>query len=681
MKKILIALGGLVLLVILALLIVPMFVSLEDYKPLIAEKAKEATGRDLEIAGDISLSLFPSVAVEVEDVTLSNYEQGEAGNMVSLSKLALELQVLPLLSKRVVIDRFVLEKPVINLEVDAKGNPNWVFEGAAPAASDEAEESVAPDGEDGEGFALSGLSLGDVRIQEGELHFRDFSSQTKEDLQDINLEIALQALDLPLSANGDLVWKEEKISLLLDVSDLDSLMNGGQSALKVSMDANPVHFGFDGSASQAGELALKGALNLDVPSVKGLADWVGVPLERQNEETFERLTLNGDLDLKGQVIALDSLALALDKLTAEGAVKIDASGKKPDLRASLSTGVLDVTPYLPPEESGDKAAGAGESGSGGGEAKSQGWSDEPIDFSGLHAANAEIALQSEGIVIRKITIGKSALDVALKDGKLNANLKELALYDGRAVGSVALDASRNVPTSKIDFDLANVQAEPLLRDSADFEKLSGTANSKVNVTTQGRSQKEMVSNLNGSGSFNFRDGAVKGINIAALIRQTSLEGLQQSFDEAESTDFAELSGTYVIKQGLLTNNDLLMVAPLFRLQGKGTVSMPPQTLDYRIKPKLVGSLEGQGGDVGAKGVAVPLMITGPWSDPKIAPDLESLVKDQVSDPSKVLESVTGGEGGVELPKLPLGGGDDSGDGDSENPLEKPAETLKKLFGN
>ena len=682
MKKILISIGGLVVLIIAVLLIAPLFISLEDYKPEIAAKAKEATGRDLKIDGKISLSLFPIVAVEVNGLSLANYAQGQSKEMVTLDQMALELQVIPLLSNEVVIDRFVLVNPVINIEIDKDGNPNWELE--PTSAASQPTDSKSEDTSSGSGASsLGGLSLGDVRIQGGELHYLDMVSGAKEDIEGLNLEIALKALNQPLTVKGSLDWKGETINISADVANLEDLMNGGSSQLATAVESTPVNFGFEGSAQQGAEFALLGALDLDVPSVKGLTDWVGVPIERNNENTFEKLSVKGNLDLKGAVIAFDDVALIFDALTAQGALKIDSSGTVPDIRAALSTGILDLTPYLPPETAASDSS-PNETATATSEATTassdEGWSTEPIDFSGLKAVNADLALKAEGIQIRKITVGVSELGVLLKGGKLTADLKQLSMYDGQANGKIVLDSSAPVPTTAIQFEVSGVQAEPLLSDSADFEKLLGSLNSKANLTTSGGSQKDMVSNLSGTGDFIFKDGAVKGINIPGLIRNVSLEALQNTFDDAQSTDFAELSGTYKITNGVVDNQDLSMIAPLFRLSGKGTVPLPPKTVDYRVEPKLVGDLEGQGGDSGATGLAVPLLITGSWSDPKITPDLAGALTDKLKDPASLIEDITSGEGGIEIPKLPLGGESSGGSG-VEEVIEKPKDALKKLFGN
>ena len=135
MKKVLIALATLVVLIVVALLAAPFFIPVETYKTQIAQAAKDATGRELTIKGDMRLSLLPRLELEAEDVSFANVPGAAQADMVRLKKLLVQLQVLPLISGEVRIDSFVLVEPVIHLEIDKDGRPNWQFAeaGAAPA--------------------------------------------------------------------------------------------------------------------------------------------------------------------------------------------------------------------------------------------------------------------------------------------------------------------------------------------------------------------------------------------------------------------------------------------------------------------------------------------------------------------------------------------------------------------
>ena len=184
----------------------------------------------------------------------------------------------------------------------------------------------------------------------------------------------------------------------------------------------------------------------------------------------------------------------------------------------------------------------------------------------------------------------------------------------------------------------------------------------------------MVSALSGKGKFDFQNGAIRGINIAQLMRNVFSNPLSGwGAGGTQSTDFSELNGTFTIARGILTNKDLKMLSPLVRIAGSGTVNMPKQTLNYRVEPKLVGSLEGQGGST-SSGLEVPVVISGPWSDPSFSPDLAAAL---TNNPGAIIDAVKnlGGKGGSSGGLIDglLGGGSS----DKESGASK---ALKGLFG-
>ena len=142
MKKLLVVVAAIVVLVIAAAVVVPMLVPLETYKQEVVQQVRNATGRDLRIGGEVKLSLFPSLALEVNDVAFANASWASTPDMAKLSRLDVALKILPLLSGKVEVDRFVLVDPVINLEIDKQGRPNWRFETATPAETKSKQEGA-----------------------------------------------------------------------------------------------------------------------------------------------------------------------------------------------------------------------------------------------------------------------------------------------------------------------------------------------------------------------------------------------------------------------------------------------------------------------------------------------------------------------------------------------------------
>nr|WP_248304818.1 AsmA-like C-terminal region-containing protein [Breoghania sp. L-A4] len=246
----------------------------------------------------------------------------------------------------------------------------------------------------------------------------------------------------------------------------------------------------------------------------------------------------------------------------------------------------------------------------------------------MKAADADLDITTKGITWDKLTIGASRLTVGLKGGVLNADLKELALYGGTATGRVLLDGQAEVPRVAAVASLGGLSAHPLLRDAAGFDWIEGTAAIDLDVAASGRSQAELVGALSGSARTSFTDGAIRGINIPQMMRGLSVQtllGWQSA--TAEKTDFSELSGSFAIDKGVARNTDLKMVGPLVRISGSGTTDMPRKYLDWRVEPKVVASLKGQGaGDAELAGLGVPVIIRGPWDKPKIYPDIAGILE-------------------------------------------------------
>lgn len=685
MKKVLIGILVLVVLIVGVAVIAPFFIPLETIKEQITTRAEDATGRKLTIAGDFDLSILPKIRVKAGDVTFANAPGGKQANMLELAQLEVGLSLFPLISGQVEVSSFVLVDPVINLEVDANGKPNWQFE--EKEASEGGEKKDGSSGGDGGG--LREISLGDVRLVNGTVRFSDAQAGTNQEISAINATINLPSLDQAMTADGSLDWNGETIELTLKVDEPRALMEGSSTGVETAIKSSPVSLDYKGTVTNAKPAAIAGDVSLNVPSIRGLAAWAGKPLETAGGG-LEALSIKGALDMAGKSIAFKGAEIAIDNMNATGDFEVNTSGSVPSIVASLELDKLDLNTYLPPESEKPAAASGGSGGaapaSGGGGSKD--WSDDPIDFSALKSVNADLTFVTGGILVKEIKVGRTALKTLLKGGKLALDLNEMALYDGQGTGRITVDAGSNAVTQKLD--LKGVQAAPLLTDAAGFDRVEGTANIVADMTTRGASQRQLVSALNGKGSIQFLDGAIRGINLAAMLRNVTSAFLDSSAKETQKTDFAELAGTYTITNGIVKNDDLFLKSPLLRVDGKGTSDMPKRTVDYRVTPKVVADTKGQGGDASAAGLSVPVQITGPWDNLAFAPDLTGAVDELIKDPSKALEGLKGvipgtdGATGASSPldalKNAIPGTGSSGSDDSSTTSDNPLGGIKKLFG-
>ncbi len=430
-------------------------------------------------------------------------------------------------------------------------------------------------------------------------------------LEAVALDASFAGLDAPVNLNGSVKWRGLPLALTAKL-DTGALTAGRPAAVNVTAKSSLATVGYAGNVSVA-NLGIDGTVSLQTPSLTKLAQWAGQSLAV--EQGLQEFTIKGRLSARGDHIAFADAEISLDGSRGAGTVEADLSGPVPQITGRLAMQRIDATPYLSAGgEAGAASAGAG-------------WSEAPIDFSGLGAVNVKLQLSADELVWDTLKTGRTELDLALDNSVLSANLTRFALYGGEGRGQLKLQTANGDPTFVADFNLSGLSLLPFLGDAIEFNRIEGTGNLVFAATGSGRSERQFTETLSGNGSIDFRDGAIRGINIPKMVRSLSggiLSGWQQA--QNEKTDFSSLTASYKIDQGTLETTDLMLIGPLVRITGAGKANIPEQTLAFRIDPKVVANLQGQGGEAGLAGLGVPVIIDGPWSQPRIYPDIEGILE-------------------------------------------------------
>lgn len=216
MKKFLIILLILVVVLIGGLALAPFLIPVDALKGQLQAQVESATGRALQIDGPVDLQILPTLAVEAENVRFANAEGAASPDMATLKALQAELRLWPLLSGRVEVGRFVLIQPVVHLEIDQGGTPNWRF-GEAPQQDAAGDQPTGEAGGGGTTLPISDLALGDIRLVDGTITYSDARSGASHQAEDIDLTIELENLRSPLRATGSLDYKSKEVTLDLGV--------------------------------------------------------------------------------------------------------------------------------------------------------------------------------------------------------------------------------------------------------------------------------------------------------------------------------------------------------------------------------------------------------------------------------------------------------------------------------
>jgi AsmA protein len=256
--------------------------------------------------------------------------------------------------------------------------------------------------------------------------------------------------------------------------------------------------------------------------------------------------------------------------------------------------------------------------------------ESPIDFSGLSSLNASGSIKIGRLKAAKVKASNVRLDVKAGGGRIEVNPLSANLYQGSMQGALSATTTPN-PRISARQNLSGISIGPLLRDLADKDLLEGRGSVALNVSTQGPTVSTMKKALDGTAAVNLTNGAIKGVNVAAMLRraQSALGGgiQTQAASTAEQTDFTELTASFNIRDGVAHNDDLSAKSPLLRLGGNGTIDIGASAMDYLAKATVVGTLEGQSGRELSqlKGVTVPIRVAGPFDALKYSLDPKALV--------------------------------------------------------
>ncbi|SDU38416.1 AsmA family protein [Stappia sp. ES.058] len=463
-------------------------------------------------------------------------------------------------------------------------------------------------------------------------------------IDDLALALDFAGLDGPVALSGGFVWRSE--TFRVDGGATPALLMAGLPApVKVEIVGSRLSTGFEGALSPSG--AIDGGVFLETADLRALAGWLGTPLP--DGGGLRAFSFSGDLEAAPGLVRFSDAALRLDDIEGRGRGEIALGGVRPRVSATLALARLGLDPYL----SGGAATASGGSGASGGDrvpgGGDGGWSRAPLDLAGLKAVDADLDLSAETISASGIEIGRSRLRVELTDGRLQAELAEMALYEGAGRATVVLDGSGSVPQLSVKGALEDVSARPFLSALADFDWIQGKVAASMDLAAQGASEADLVSALGGQARFDFSNGAILGLNIPKMVRGLTVDTLLGwSENPAQQTDFSVLAASFAVENGIATSSDLQMVGPLVRLSGAGTVDMPQKTLDWRLEPRVVADLgntapvprdKGEAREL--DGLGVPVIVRGSWDRPRIYPDIKGIL-DNPQAALKQLESLGGG---------------------------------------
>jgi AsmA protein len=289
----------------------------------------------------------------------------------------------------------------------------------------------------------------------------------------------------------------------------------------------------------------------------------------------------------------------------------------------------------------------------------------------------------------KLNITNIQLNASGKDGLIKLDPFAADLYQGELRVTGDINTRQEIPKMHIVKDLQGVQLGPMLIDMTGKEEIKGRADIHVDVTTSGMTKNELTRNANGKMRISLTDGEIAKLKIIDTIRiAKTLLGSNKKEEQGDpgrgpsktssssgrSTAFAGLSATGVITNGVFVNNDLLAESELMKVEGKGTVNMVTEQIDYLLTIYLAQYLERdqESGMVELADTPIPYRVKGTFDKIEQSAALEKLL---INEGQKFLIKELGKQLGGDTPQ-------DGEKQESSNSTEDLINKgLKSLFGN
>ncbi|MBR0710819.1 AsmA family protein [Bradyrhizobium liaoningense] len=570
---------------LIALIATSWLINRDALRKAVEAQIRDVTGLELNVAGSIDISVLPASYISFHDVGLKG--GGTSDPALHVDVLTANLRLLPLLLQRFEIADLTLLRPRIHVSLKPDGESNWT-----PFI-----QTIARTMKPG---ADNQVSFSEIRIQDGVLNYEDAATHATEKFEDIDLSLAWPSISRSFAATGQFDWRGERVDGSISFSDFVAALSGDRSGLKARIASAPLKLAFDGSVANRTSPMMEGTLTIDSPSLRNALRWTGQPQPASGG--FGRFALKARANVVGASIALTNVNVELDGNTAEGVMTYANNGRQ-TLQATLAADALDFTPYISTFRL--LASGARD------------WNRQLFDLNGLSTTDLDMRLSAARLTVGPTRLGRTAIGANLRNGTLALSVGEAQVYGGIAKGSFGIARSDSVADIKAQFQFTDVDLQACATELFGLNKLSGRGNINVSLVASGSSPFGLVQSLDGSATVTGHDGAISGFNAEQLLKRLERRPLSGGGNfRSGSTPYDNLTIAVKFSDGIATAEDIRVEGPAAKITLTGTASVPTREYDM----KGVASLNS------ASGFELPFVVQGPWDDPLIFPDPESLIR-------------------------------------------------------
>jgi AsmA protein len=661
-KIILSIIASLVFLIIIAVLTANFLIDPNNYKPEIVAAVKEKTGKELNLIGELKLSVFPWLGVSTGQMTLSNSAGFQDRDFVTLESSDIKLNLMPLLTQKIDVNRIVLKGLVLNLEKNTLGVNSWDNLTAINA--------IEPDNNNEEQIAVNSLTVLAVSgmvIENAQINWRDQAAGKQLFFKDVNLNVDSFSFDKSVALNltglvikSDSAYKAAiKLSSQFVVSknlktfvfnnnELQATLSNENTAdttliatlavanvfldkqtqtlkasgLKLVVDDIVVSADLSGSYLDE-HYAIQGPVTLSSFNPREVMARLGIKVpDLPDKQALTESSVSFNLSATDKDLALQDLNLSIDNTQINGSAQL-LSFVEPAIAINLTADHLDVDRYLSSVKNSVASKLLSPA-----VAMALATYALPADLFNKLTVNCQLDLAS--LKLNDLTLNDYQLNLNATKGLINAQQSAKRFYRGAYDGHLSVDKRNPQSLLALKEKITQVNVESLLKDSKSKFEMTGMVDASLQLKGQGQSIDELKSSLTGNIDFLFKDTEIKGFNLQAMLDRAhvSSDGLDPAQANHDLTRFSKLSGSSVLANGILRNNDLVATTATLHIKGKGSVDLNTEQLDYKLQAQLIKEAATSVSAEQFYDTPITIAVTGSLSQPSYALDVSALLTEK-----------------------------------------------------
>jgi AsmA protein len=596
----------------------------------LARMVEDATGRELKVMGAVKLAFYPRPSLLLEDVTLAGPPDAAGPELVRAERIVGEVNPLALLSGRTEISKLEIVRPTLTLRPEDRGLLDRVSQSQSGGIGLKADEIV----------------FRQITITDGSVNYLVRQPNPSWRIDQASATFTDTTGNGETRGSGSFRWRDDKVTFSSVLADARAYARGDASPLSLKVDVKNLILELKGELAPKDRPHVQGTLTASTNSLRDLARWLDIDPGAY--------ALKGPANFEGPMLAdTDQIALLKASLKMEAGestwdTQIRFGERRPQVTGNIVWRRLDLqkllgetpkmaalsvqarpvdgtiipsawqalTTQLAQLNAAPGVALSALAASPTARSDRSSWSVETLDLDALTAVDLNLTTAADLITHGSVQMQDARADVLLHDGRLTYTLKQIGIDKGRASGRVDVDASIKPAKVALSLSASDVPAEKALGQVLDNALVMGLAKLNVVVAGEGRNAQEVLKTLDGKVDVTVEKGRLIGFNL----RRALLEWWRSwSYDPQQRTNFDKITGNYGIKDGVVrTKGDLSLIGPEIEITSTGTITLPSQTLDQRVRLKAFPP---------PQHLAVPLRVGGSWERPSISWDWLSVFSD------------------------------------------------------